>query len=273
MSNIDIEEKIEELSPWFHNIHLPNGAQTAPDHFFGDFPKFKWDEIKGHIPEDLQDWNVLDIGCNAGFYSLEMAKRGANVVGIDLDPHYLKQAEWVISLYGLKDKVSLEQKQVYDMARDNRSFDLIIFMGVLYHLRYPLLALDIITEKANNLMVFQTLTMPGEESVAIADNYNVNDRKEMLHPGWPKMAFIENKLNNDPTNWWALNSACIEAMLRSSGMKVLDLPGDEIYICEKDREKPSVAVTWNRSEYLSALGQDWKEMAGLKVANKNNTLN
>ena len=268
MSDTDIAQKIKELSPWFHNIHLPNGVQTAPDHFFGDFPRFKWDEIKNHIPEDLKGWTVLDIGCNAGFYSLELAKRGAEVVAIDLDPHYLRQAEWVLSLHGLEDKVSLEQKQVYDLARDPRSFDLIIFMGVLYHLRYPLLALDIVTEKAKNLMVFQTLTMPGEKSVAIEENYNVNDRNEMLHPGWPKMAFIEHKLNNDPTNWWALNEACVEAMLRSSGMEVIHHPGDEILICQKSKGNPSVATTWNRSEYLSAIGQEWLQNAALKVGNK-----
>lgn len=268
MKNKETASKIKDLAPWFHNIHLPDGSQTAPEHFFGDFPKFKWDEIKQHIPYDLEGWKVLDIGCNAGFYSLELAKRGADVVGIDLDPHYLKQAEWVMTMHGLEDKVSLEQKQVYDMARDSRTFDLVIFMGVLYHLRYPLLALDIITEKANNLMVFQTLTMPGEKSVVIQDNYNVNDRKEMLHSGWPKMAFIENKLNNDPTNWWALNGSCVEAMLRSSGMKILHEPGDEIYICQKDEEHPSVATSWNRSEYLSAIGEEWQENAMTKLGNK-----
>ena len=45
--------------------------QTAPDHFLGDFPRFKWLEIAPHIPEDLKGWRVLDIGCNAGFYSFE----------------------------------------------------------------------------------------------------------------------------------------------------------------------------------------------------------
>ena len=90
----------------------------------------------------------------------------------------------------------------------------------------------------------------------------------MLHPGWPKMAFIEHKLNNDPTNWWAPNEACVEAMLRSSGMEVMHHPGDEILICRKSKENPSVATTWNRSEYLSAIGQEWLENAALKVGNK-----
>jgi len=93
-SNGKLKEKINALSPWFHNLHLPGNVQTAPQHFFGDFPKFKWEQFKKQIPNKLDGWTALDIGCNAGFYSFELAKRGANVLGIDLDPHYLKQAKW-----------------------------------------------------------------------------------------------------------------------------------------------------------------------------------
>lgn len=263
-----LDNKIQELGPWFHNIHLPDGTQTVPDHFLGDFPKFKWEEIKGNIPEDISGWQVLDIGCNAGFYSIQLAKRGANVLGVDLDPHYLRQAQWVVEQYGLQDKITLERKQVYDLAHDARTFDLIIFMGVLYHLRYPLLALDIITQKARNLMVFQTLSMPEKGSIEIKPNYSINDRDEMLHPGWPKMAFIENKLNNDITNWWAPNEACIEAMLRTCGMKVIDKPGDEIFICQLNPERQADINTWNRSEYLSAIGAEWKNHTQSKLEKK-----
>jgi tRNA (mo5U34)-methyltransferase len=82
--------RIAELGPWFHNLHLPEGVQTAPAHFLGDFPRWKWREISQHIPEDLTGWTALDIGCNAGFYSFELARRGAQVTGIDLDEHYLR---------------------------------------------------------------------------------------------------------------------------------------------------------------------------------------
>ena len=87
-------QEIEQLGPWFHNLHLPNGAQTAPHHTLGDFPAFKWQQLEDYIPADLSGWEVLDIGCNAGFYSIELARRCANVLGIDVDPHYLRQAEW-----------------------------------------------------------------------------------------------------------------------------------------------------------------------------------
>lgn len=85
-------QQISELGPWFHNLHLPDGTQTAPDHFLGDFPRFKWEALAPHLPADLTGWTALDIGCNAGFYTFELARRGAQVLGIDLNPHYLAQA-------------------------------------------------------------------------------------------------------------------------------------------------------------------------------------
>ena len=73
------DAEIAGLAPWFHNLHLPDGRETAPDHPLGDFPSFKWREIAPHVPDDLQGWTALDIGCNAGFYTFELARRGAHV--------------------------------------------------------------------------------------------------------------------------------------------------------------------------------------------------
>ncbi|MFD3001756.1 TIGR04290 family methyltransferase [Pontibacter toksunensis] len=261
-------QEIEQLGPWFHNLHLPNGEQTAPNHFLGDFPAFKWQELEPHIPADLSGWEVLDIGCNAGFYSIELAKRGANVLGIDVDPHYLRQAEWAAKQFGLDDKIELKQMQVYDVARLDRQFDLIWYMGVLYHLRYPLLSLDILSQKARRMMVFQTLTMPGEGISEKPEDFEINDRQRMLEESWPKMAFIEKKMAGDITNWWAPNHAAIEAMMRSCGLRVTERPGHEIYILEVDEELRK-NQQWNHSELLSATGQDWQEAVKEKVAGKN----
>src|SRR5438270_11629686 len=90
----DIDAEIARLGPWFHNLHLPDGTQTCPGHYLGDFPRFKWEQIQGALPSDLTGWRCLDIGCNAGFYSFELAKRGGTVLGIDLDERYLRQARW-----------------------------------------------------------------------------------------------------------------------------------------------------------------------------------
>lgn len=265
MNEEEILEQIKSMAPWFHNLHFSGGIQTAPDHFLGDFPAFKWKDLSPHIPADLDGWKVLDIGCNAGFYSFELAKRGAIVTGIDLDPHYLRQAEWAASQYELEDRVSFRQMQVYDLTKTEESFDMIWFMGVFYHLRYPLLALDIISQKLNKLLIFQTLMMPDKEKKRIADDYPINDRKEMLEMGWPKMAFIEKRLSGDPTNWWAPNQEGVEAMMRSCGLRVVKNPMDETFLCEKDEGHPSVLSEWNRSEFLSATGQLWQDDLQNKV--------
>jgi tRNA (mo5U34)-methyltransferase len=155
----------------------------------------------------------------------------------------------------LPQKIDFCQMQVYDLAHTHATFDLVLFMGVFYHLRYPLLALDIVAQKVKRLLVFQTLTLPGEEPYQEMYNCEIHEREVLAQPGWPKMAFIENRLSGDPTNWWVPNHAAIEAMLRTCGQRVIGRPGHEIYLCQPDRTLPSNALTWNEAELLAATGQ------------------
>jgi tRNA (mo5U34)-methyltransferase len=218
--------------PWFHNLHLPDGTQTAPGHPLGDFPAFKWRQIEEHLPADLNGLTALDIGCNAGFYAIELARRGAQVVGLDIDPHFLRQAEWAARQFGVEERIEFRLGQVYDLAHETERFDIVLFMGVFYHLRHPLLALDIVAAKAARLLVFQTLTGPGEEVAEPPDDLELEERERLRQPGWPAMAFIERAMAGDFTNWWAPNHACVAAMLRSAGLRVTARPGHEIYLCE-----------------------------------------
>ncbi len=241
---------VAELGPWFHNIVLPDGTQTAPDHFLGsDFPRNKWQCLAPHLPADLTGWTALDIGCNAGYYTLELAKRGAHITAIDVNPFYLAQAQWACEQFGLQERVTFQQTGVYELAQSSEKYDLILFLGVFYHLRYPTLALDIVAEKTNRLLVFQTLTMPGMEVYPAEEDMDIDHREAMQEPGWPQMAFIEHRLCGDPTNWWALNHAGILALLRSCGLRTLATPGHELYISEPDPEHPSCMTTWNCWEY------------------------
>ncbi|HEY0866452.1 MAG TPA: TIGR04290 family methyltransferase [Fimbriimonas sp.] len=251
-----MQDDIERLGPWFHNIRLPDGSQTAPDHFLGDFPRFKWRQLAPHLPRDLEGWSALDIGCNAGFYSFEIAARGARVTGIDVDDHYLVQARWVAKVLGLDDRVEFKKMQVYDLAHTEETYDLVLFMGVLYHLRYPLLGIDIVAQKTRRLMVMQTLSLPGREVYPTPEDTEFHEREGMKEPGWPAMAFVEHRLAGDPTNWFVPNHAACEAMLRSAGMRILGHPFEEAYLCEPDPERPSAMTTWNRNEYLSATHQN-----------------
>jgi len=226
-----IGAEIRALGPWFHNLHLPDGTQTAPGHAYGDFPAFKWRQIEPHLPRDLQGQTVLDIGCNAGFYSFELARRGAQVTAIDIDPHYLAQARWAARQFGLEDRVRFRQMQVYELGELPGQFDLVWLMGVLYHLRHPLLALDIVRRKARDRLVLQTMTMPETEQLATPPDLGMEERDRLQSPGWPRMAFIEHRLADDPTNWWAPNDACVMAMLRSAGFDIQAQLTHETWMC------------------------------------------
>jgi tRNA (mo5U34)-methyltransferase len=238
-----LQSTSHELGPWFHNLHLPDGTATAPDHPLGDFPSFKWEAIAPHLPADLTGWRALDIGCNAGFFTFELAKRGAEVTALDIDPHYLRQAEWAAEQFGLSDAITFRQGTVYDLARLDEDFDLVWFMGVFYHLRYPQLALDLVAERTRRLLVFQTLTFPQAGTVKTPLNLRIEERDRMLESAWPKMAFVEHQFEDDPTNWWVANEACVRALLRSSGMKIVrELPDLETYVCE-----PAARDSWTRN--------------------------
>ena len=90
----ELSRRVSEMGEWFHNIDL-NGVLTAPNHFLGDFPNVKWKSIAPALPVDLGGASVLDIGCNGGFHSIALKKRGAGrVLGLDVDDRYLQQARF-----------------------------------------------------------------------------------------------------------------------------------------------------------------------------------
>jgi tRNA (mo5U34)-methyltransferase len=227
-----LQEQIEALGPWFHNLRL-NGLETAPNHFLGDYPEIKFAAFRNAIPADLTGKTVLDIGCNAGFYSLEMKRRGAaRVVGIDSDEQYLAQARFAAEVNGAD--IDFRQLDIYDVAQLHERFDLVLFMGVLYHLRHPLLALDLLYEHVvKDTMVFQSLMRGSREVARLEKDYPFSETEIFDDPGYPLMYFVEHKYSHDPTNWWIPNNACAEAMLRSACFEIVDHPEDEVYICKK----------------------------------------
>jgi tRNA (mo5U34)-methyltransferase len=124
---------------------------------------------------------------------------------------------------------------VYDVSNLGEQFDVVIFMGVLYHLRHPLLALDILHDTVvKDMMVFQSMQRGSSNVVGVADDYPFWDHAVFQRDGYPLMYFVEKKYAEDPTNWWIPNRACVEAMLRSSGFRIVDHPEDEVYICRKE---------------------------------------
>ena len=233
MSSLSVEEirtRVEDLGEWFHNLDL-GGVQTAPHHFLQDYPRSKFARFAHALPEDLSGRSVLDIGCNAGFYSLEMKRRGAErVLGIDFDDRYLAQARLAAEINGAD--IEFRKLSVYDLAALGERFDLVIFMGVLYHLRHPLLALDLIREHvADDLLLFQSMQRGSEATAEIAADYAFEQVAHFDEPGYPKLHFVEASYAHDWTNWWVPNASCSAALLRASGFDILQRPEPEVFLC------------------------------------------
>ena len=229
VDRVTLARQIEELGEWFHNLDL-HGVPTAPNHFLGDFPNIKWKHIARAIPENLDGATVLDIGCNGGFYSLEAKRRGAKrVLGIDIDDRYLNQARFAAATLGFE--IEFEKRSVYEVDSLAGQFDYVFFMGVLYHLRYPLYALDKVVKKVAGALIFQTMIRGSQEVRQWKENYHFWNTTIFTDPDFPCMYFIEHQYANDPTNWWIPNRAAAEAMLRSAGLEIIDHPEDETWIC------------------------------------------
>lgn len=230
VDKVALARRISELGDWFHNLDL-HGVPTAPNHFLGDFPNIKWKHIQDVIPGDLAGASVLDIGCNGGFYSLQLKRRGAErVLGIDVDDRYLSQARFAAEQLGLK--IEFEKRSVYDVANIAGQFDYVFFMGVFYHLRYPLFALDSIIKKVGGKLIFQTMVRGSEQAKAFQENYHFWNKEIFSDLQFPQMYFIEHRYADDPTNWWIPNASACEAMLRSSGLEIVGHPEAETWICE-----------------------------------------
>ncbi|MFL6764407.1 MAG: TIGR04290 family methyltransferase [Sphingomicrobium sp.] len=227
----DLKDRIAALGPWFHNLNL-GGVWTAPDHFLGDYPGAKFRRFAAHLPDDLRGKSVLDIGCNAGFYSIEMKRRGAGrVLGIDSDERYLEQARLATETLGFDD-IEFEKVDVYDLAALGETFDLVIFMGVLYHLRHPLLALDLIREHvAGEMLLFQSMQRGSKHVLKLERDYEFGETSLFFESSFPKLHFIEHHYAHDWTNWWVPNRACTEAMLRSAGFSIDKQIEEEVYLC------------------------------------------
>lgn len=253
-----IEQHIRELGDWFQNMNL-RGVPTAPGHFLGDYPNIKWRTFAHALPSDLHGRSVLDIGCNAGFYSLEMKRRGAaRVLGIDSDERYLAQARFAASVCELE--IDFRRLSVYEVGTLGETFDIVLFLGVLYHLRHPLLALDLLREHVvGDLLVVQSM-LRGETGVEpVESDYSFEEEAVFNQPGFPKMHFIENKYSGDETNWWIPNAPCMKAMLRSSGFELIGHPEPEVYFCSpsvvSDRETLLIAPPPPNRDLESSSGQ------------------
>lgn len=195
---------IEELKRlgWYHSIELPDGRVIEG---LQSLDRQRWRLAQFPIPSDLRGKRVLDIGAWDGWFTFEMERRGASVVAVDFAPqkrfHEARkllnsQAEYVAG-----DICQLTPAQL-------GYFDIVLFLGVLYHLKHPMLALERVCEFSKDLVCVESyVTDMGEDPNGI-----------------PLMEFYEGtELRGQFDNWVGPNTPCLLAFCRTAGFASVEL--------------------------------------------------
>ncbi len=198
-----LKAQIESEAYWFHRIELPGGLVTP------GWNDAKTDKLPHFgLPDDMTGLRVLDIGHAEGFFSFEAERRGAaEVVAIENYPPMARKFQ--ICRAALGSHVQSYLASVYDISpRTFGTFDLVMFFGVLYHLRHPLLALEKIHAVCTGTVLMQTAMCKNTRDQPMAE----------FHPFGIKSGPTDNP-SYDPTCFWFPNPACCTAMLEHVGFK------------------------------------------------------
>ena len=195
---------IEDLNRlgWYHSIELPSGEVIDGVQSIAQLRKRI---AQFPIPEDLTGKRVLDIGAWDGWFSFEMERRGASVLAIDSarNTRFLKAREILGSRveYRIADICRVT-------ARELGRFDIVLFFGVLYHLKHPMLALETVCDLSTGLV--------------LVESFVTDDGSNPSAP--PVMEFYETtELLGQFDNWVGPNTSCLLAMCRTAGFARVEL--------------------------------------------------
>jgi tRNA (mo5U34)-methyltransferase len=224
---------------WWHSFELPDGTfiegvcpLAGLKNRLAQFP----------IPEDLRGKRVLDIGAWDGWYSFEMERRGAEVLAIDnWDNPLFHQARAM-----LNSRVEYRQIDMYELTPERVGrFDIVLFLGVLYHLKHPLLALERVCAL--------TTEMAAVDSFILREEHRPGERVDQR----PVMEFYEtNEFGGQTDNWVAPSLACLQAFCRTAGFARVELRNvlehSACLACDRHWERPSAGAP-EGPELLAAL--------------------
>jgi tRNA (mo5U34)-methyltransferase len=230
-------EEVRRLGWWYQHFELPGGVWTGDGRPPAYRPETRWRLFEPWVPDDLAGKTVLDVGGNAGYFSVQMMKRGARrCVLVEPFDWVASQARYVARAFDYPIEVINGDVHTYVLTHDDR-FDYVLFLGLFYHLKYPGLVLDRLAEMTRCRMYFQSHVV-GDASLThdTRPDYAVGADDAIINASdFPRLAFIEQLYNNDPTNWWIPNAAALEPLLRSAGMKTIARPHPQILVAEPDR--------------------------------------
>lgn len=203
------------LINWFHSMPMPDGSISK-----GKRPiEVLRREADCIFKMGMEGRSMLDIGAWDGFFSFEAERRGArDILSTD---HFC----WSGPGWGSKEGYDFTHKTWSSKARsqdvdvfsldpqDQGSFDVVLFLGVLYHLKDPYGGLERAAKMTKDLLVVETVTDCNHTKVPVMRHY------------------LNTELDKDPTNFFAPNIACLESMLREMGFETIEAkrnPGLEV---------------------------------------------
>ena len=262
--------EVERLGPWFHCIDLGDGLVTKSQSAIGEpveHPRPTWESVKECVPVDLTGQTVLDVGCNAGFYSIEMKRRGAaRVLGLDSQRDLIRQAEFVREVLGLE--IEYERKSVYDLdPLAMGQFDVTLALGLIYHCKHLVLALEKLFLITRRLLILETAIYPPEKAPESFE-YEEGGERPTLHP----LAYVENRPEAKEAvyNWFLPSTAALTALLKNVGFDEIEvLPTENsdraVIACKKHQPFPD-------SRSISYLGSKLSIVDGPSQCRTNDEL-
>ena len=245
MTKEEILAELERLQPWFHRIDLGGGLYTKTESVMGepvDHPAGPWETIGRCLPADLSGKSVLDVGCNAGFYAIEAKRRGAaRVLGVDGQRQHVRQAVFVRKALGLD--IEYRRLNVYELTRESvGEFDVTLALGLIYHLKHLVLALENLYEVTRELLVVETAIMPPERTPE-SFRHPLGEAEMLLHA----LAFVENPAGakEQVFNWFLPGVGALAALLRGTGfgeVEVVEVKNERaVVVCRKTAASPRLS--------------------------------
>ena len=238
----EIRARVERLGPWFHCIELGGGLRTKTESAVGEpveHPRPTWEKVRACLPEDLAGRSVLDVGCNAGFYAVELKRRGAGrVLGVDSQRNLVRQALFVRDVLGLD--IEYRKMSVYDLdPRGLGQFDVTLALGLVYHCKHLVLALERLFAVTRELLVLETAVFPPEHSPG-SFAYEVGGLRPLLHP----LAYVENpgEAKEAIYNWFLPGTDALRALVRNVGF-------DEVEVFPATQQDRTILACRKREPY------------------------
>jgi tRNA (mo5U34)-methyltransferase len=223
MTREEIIARIEKLGPWFHRIELGDGIVTKTESAVGEpveHPRPTWEKVRACLPEDVSGKSVLDVGCNAGFYAVALKSRGAGrVVGVDSQRSLVRQAAFVRDVLGLD--IEYRRSSVYDLdPRELGQFDVVLALGLIYHCKHLVLALERLYAVTRELLILETAVFPPRKSPG-SFAYDVGGLRPTLHP----LAYVENPPDAKEAvyNWFLPGVESLRALLKNVGFDSVEV--------------------------------------------------